>query len=106
MDEAIDWIGVLSAIHGLLPIIYRLWFKQVTGKEPPPLPAHGGAAGAADPVLMDADPEPGDGDDQEADAAGDHVADANADADAQNPVDEKSAAARDEKQSRKTEPLQ
>ena len=35
MDEAIDWVGVLSNVHGLLGIIYRIWFGKVTGKKPP-----------------------------------------------------------------------
>jgi hypothetical protein len=38
MDEAIDWVGVLSNVHGLLGIIYRIWFEKVTSKKPPPTP--------------------------------------------------------------------
>ena len=33
MDEAIDWVGVLSNVHGLLGIIYRIWFEKATGKK-------------------------------------------------------------------------
>ena len=35
MDEAIYWVGVLTAIHGILPIVYRLWYEKVTGRKAP-----------------------------------------------------------------------
>ena len=35
MDQSIDWVGVLSSIHGILPIVYSLWYKKITGAPPP-----------------------------------------------------------------------
>ena len=31
-DETIDWIGVMTNIYGILPIVYREWFQMITGK--------------------------------------------------------------------------
>ena len=35
MDEAIDWVGLLRNIHGLLRSVYTLWFHHVTGRKVP-----------------------------------------------------------------------
>ena len=59
MDEAVDWIGVLSNVHGLLGIIYGLWYERVTGKKSPYTnvgPAPADAAALMD-VEMDGPPE-------------------------------------------------
>ena len=57
LDEALDWVGVLTEIHGLLQTSYRLWYKKVTGRNPPPMSAGGaGGVGAFDhAALVDAD---------------------------------------------------
>ena len=61
MEAALDFVGLLSSIHSLLPIIYGIWFKKVTGKEPPkgffdvsfppapPVPDRTAEGGIADP---------------------------------------------------------
>jgi hypothetical protein len=36
MDEVIDFIGCLASIHGIIGIVYGLWYQKLTGKPPPP----------------------------------------------------------------------
>ena len=64
-DESIDWIGVFTAVHQLLPIVYRLWYTKVSGRKLPPLPMAGAAdASAFDAILLDdVHPQPGGADD-------------------------------------------
>ena len=35
MDEAIDWVGLLQNIHGLLRSVYTLWLHHVMGRKVP-----------------------------------------------------------------------
>jgi hypothetical protein len=80
MDEAVDWVGVMSEIHGILPTVYRLWYHKVSGRNPPPSADADLGAGPPDLLaLHDEDPF-----DAGADIAEDADADPNA-ADAPNP---------------------
>ena len=80
LDDALDWVGVLTEMHGLLQTSYRLWYKKVTGRNPPPMSAGGaGGVGAFDhAALVDADvdhdlpdlvPDPADAEADPVDAA-------------------------------------
>ena len=43
-DESIDWFGVMSSIHSMLPTVYAPWYTKVTGKAAPPHTAPVGGA--------------------------------------------------------------
>ena len=30
MDENIDWVGILTNVHNILPTVYSLWYVHVT----------------------------------------------------------------------------
>ena len=51
-DAALNYVGLLEAVHGLLSRAYRSWYQKETGRHPPPLHAdlleqHLGLADAA-----------------------------------------------------------
>ena len=54
MDEAQDWVGVLSNIHNMLPSVYQLWYAHVTGRPPPPPASAAHVSGPSDfSMIMD-----------------------------------------------------
>ena len=75
LDEALDWAGVLAEIHGLLPTAYRLWYKRVTGRHPPPPPMASDVAGHEAPCDFAAvlDTYLGDGNVDEGDGGARHI---------------------------------
>ena len=80
MDESVDWSGILTCVHGILPIVYKEWYYEVTGRKPPvaAVAEMFGVVPDAVPIADDADTMPdlvGPGDD---DAHGDDPAEPNA----------------------------
>ena len=33
MDESVDWVGILTNVHNILPETYALWYQHVTGRK-------------------------------------------------------------------------
>ena len=56
MDESIGWVGFFTSVHGLLPIVYRIWFEKITGRKAPNISTTSSVGGASDfACILDAE---------------------------------------------------
>ena len=52
MDEAIDFVGLLASLHGILGIVYAIWYQRIAGKKPPPTAATKPTTGATPTLAL------------------------------------------------------